>query len=97
MLYCLLIIASFNWFLAFLITQFYGPVADLAGPASTFWGFGLILVAVLVLSILFVPETKGRSLDEIQEMFRGNAASDESRNLVGNEETAERVEGNVDC
>jgi sugar porter (SP) family MFS transporter len=37
------------------------------GPRGIFWLFGLITVAAFVFIYFFVPETKGRSLEEIEE------------------------------
>ena len=57
------------------------------GTAPVFWGFGSILVAVFILCLIFVPETKGRSLDEIQEMFRQSSADtlqDDEQNIINN-------------
>ncbi|TRY61652.1 hypothetical protein TCAL_12955, partial [Tigriopus californicus] len=62
--------ACFNWSLAFCVTQFYSPLAHEVGSASTFWGFATVLVVIMVFSIVVVPETKGRTLEEIQDLFR---------------------------
>ena len=35
---------------------------------GAFWVFGGCLVAVFFFCLLFVPETKGKSLDEIQQV-----------------------------
>jgi predicted MFS family arabinose efflux permease len=37
------------------------------GPRGIFWLFGLIAVVAFVFIYFFVPETKGRSLEEIEE------------------------------
>lgn len=64
--------ACFNWSLAFCVTQFYSPLANEVGKASTFWGFASVLVIILLFCIALVPETKGRTLEEIQDLFRSN-------------------------
>ena len=63
--------------------MFYNPIQLDVGTEYTFWGFAAILVLTLILCIIFVPETKGKSLDDIQQMFRGNV-SDDRRELVDN-------------
>ncbi len=58
--------ANFVWLLAALIAQFFGPVDAALGHHWTFWIFAICTVAVLVFCVFFVPETKGKSLEEIQ-------------------------------
>ena len=79
--------ATFNWTLCFVVAQGFGPLSQAVGTAPVFWGFGSILVAVFILCLIFVPETKGRSLDEIQEMFRQSSADvllDDEQNIINN-------------
>lgn len=57
----------FNWGFNFLITYTFLTLTDLITKSGTFWlyaGFGIL---ALVFFATFVPETKGRSLEEIQE------------------------------
>ena len=56
--------------MAFIVTQFYPALAKEVGNHYTFWGFAGLLVISLILIIIFVPETKGKSLEEIQQYFR---------------------------
>ena len=56
--------------MAFIVTQFFIPVKNIIGPAFTFWSFAIIMLLVMVFSIFFVPETKGKSLEEIQNYFK---------------------------
>ena len=62
--------------MAFLVTKFYPPLADLVGKEYTFWGFAGLLVISLINIIIFVPETKGKSLEEIQQFFRSGDEED---------------------
>ena len=62
--------------MAFIVTKFYPPLAEAVGNYYTFWGFAGLLVISLVLIVIFVPETKGRSLDEIQQLFRSSDDED---------------------
>lgn len=57
---------TFNWFIAFLITKFYLNLKNGIGGDSTFYLFaGISVVGTLFVSI-FVIETKGKTLDQIQ-------------------------------
>jgi hypothetical protein len=76
--------ATFNWTLCFIVTQFFQSLLDAIGIASVFWCFGGILVIVFILSFFFVPETKGRSLDEIQELFRSPQRQDDEVDIITN-------------
>lgn len=76
------ITASFNWTLAFCVTEFYGPVSKAVGPAATFWAFASILVLVLAFCVFFVPETKGKSLEEIQQLFRSDQRDDDEEQIL---------------
>ena len=62
--------------MAFLVTKFYPPLADAVGNYYTFWGFAGLLVISLINIIIFVPETKGKSLEEIQQFFRSGDEED---------------------
>jgi sugar porter (SP) family MFS transporter len=55
-----------NWFAAFLVAQFFLSVVDAIGESTTFFVFALLCVVTFVFVWFLVPETKGRSLEEIQ-------------------------------
>lgn len=59
-----------NWILDFILTfcfKYYSrpPINN----DGAWWTFCLIMVMAVIFVVLFVPETKGRSLEEIQEHF----------------------------
>jgi MFS family permease len=58
-----------NWFAAFLVAQFFLSIVDAIGESSTFFVFSLLCVVTFVFVWFLVPETKGRSLEEIQERW----------------------------
>jgi len=70
------IAAGANWIMAFLITRFYGDAAAQLGKPATFWAFGVFSLIQVVGVAAFVPETKGRTLDEIQQLFRRRDVTD---------------------
>ena len=63
------IACTFTWHFAFIVTLSFHPYTALVTPKFTWWTFALIMVVSIVFVALFVPETKGRSLEKIQEHF----------------------------
>ncbi|XP_021923674.1 facilitated trehalose transporter Tret1-like isoform X2 [Zootermopsis nevadensis] len=62
-----------NWILAFIVTKFYSDLADSFGSYTTFWIFAVISGIGTVFVFFLVPETKGKTLDEIQKELGGSA------------------------
>ncbi|XP_029167631.1 facilitated trehalose transporter Tret1-like [Nylanderia fulva] len=62
-----------NWFLVFLVTKTFPMMNDELGADATFWIFAGIMVVGTVFIYFFIPETKGKSSQEIQEELQGNA------------------------
>jgi len=58
-----------NWFSAWLVSQFFLSLVDGIGESATFWLFALMCVVCLVWIVKKVPETKGRTLEEIEQMW----------------------------
>ncbi|KAF5269942.1 hypothetical protein FQR65_LT05741 [Abscondita terminalis] len=58
---------TFNWFIAFLITKFYLNLQNAVGGDVTFYIFSAISVCGTIFVFFVVPETKGKSLEEIQK------------------------------
>ena len=59
-----------NWGSAFLVSQFFLTLVDGIGSAATFWLFAVAGVFAYVWIYKRVPETKGRSLEEIAAMWQ---------------------------
>jgi sugar porter (SP) family MFS transporter len=57
---------AFNWLAAFLVAQFFLSFVETIGEAATFLIFAVMCVVSFVFVSRYVPETKGRSLEEIQ-------------------------------
>jgi sugar porter (SP) family MFS transporter len=55
-----------NWGAAFLVSEFFLSLVKAIGQANTFWLFAAFCVIGLVWVIVGVPETRGRSLEEIE-------------------------------
>jgi SP family facilitated glucose transporter-like MFS transporter 8 len=65
------ITGAFNWSLAFIITLTFNMISEAIGIGQTFWMFAGFSVIGTIFTFLFVPETKGRSMVEIQQMLGG--------------------------
>jgi sugar porter (SP) family MFS transporter len=57
------------WLADFLITQTAPMMYAAWGPASAFWTYAVMCAVCLVFVLLFVPETKGKTLEEIERSF----------------------------
>ncbi|KMQ98058.1 solute carrier family facilitated glucose transporter member 8 [Lasius niger] len=64
-----------NWTLAFLVTKCFQDMVDLMGISSSFATFGVISLIGTVFVSTVVPETKGRSVEEIQIELYGTQIS----------------------
>ena len=60
---------SFNWLVSFLVSQFIPDIGDAIGASSCYFIFSAICLMGTVFTILFVPETKGKSEDKIKNLF----------------------------
>ncbi|XP_069687041.1 facilitated trehalose transporter Tret1-2 homolog [Periplaneta americana] len=58
---------SLMWFNAFLVTKFFTNISDLFGLHGCYWLFTAVCLGGLLFCIFFVPETKNRSLESIQQ------------------------------
>ena len=62
--------ATFNWGSNLVIALTFLTLVEHLGPSWTFWLYGICAVAAWIFSYYFVPETKGRTLEEIEEFWR---------------------------
>ncbi|KAK9736302.1 Sugar transporter [Popillia japonica] len=63
--------ATFNWLLAFLVTKFYLNLEKGIGGDVTFYIFSCISILGSIFVLAIVPETKGKSMEEIQRILIG--------------------------
>ena len=61
----------FNWGLTFAVTKFFPVVNHDLGPAITYGGFCFICVLGIAFVFFFVPETGGKSREDIQLQLMG--------------------------
>ncbi|XP_037633823.1 solute carrier family 2, facilitated glucose transporter member 8 [Sebastes umbrosus] len=62
-----------NWSMAFLVTKTFQDMMGLLTSAGTFWLFASMCIANVIFTIAFVPETKGKTLEQIEATFRGTS------------------------
>lgn len=60
---------AFLFSVGFLVVKEHFDLQRALGTAGTYWLYGAIVAATFVLFVLFVPETKGKSLEEIERLF----------------------------
>jgi MFS transporter, SP family, galactose:H+ symporter len=68
-----------NWGAAFLVSGFFLSLAKAIGQAYTFWLFAAFCVIGLIWVIVDVPETRGRSLEEIEAEWQSSGAASKSQ------------------
>jgi hypothetical protein len=59
-----------NWGTNFIITFTFLPLISLIGKSVTFWLYGIIGLFGLWFIAKKIPETKGKSLEEIEDFWR---------------------------
>ena len=74
--------ATFNWGSNLLVTLTFLTLVEQFGPSSTFWLYGVSAIAAWIFSYYFVPETKGRTLEEIEEFWRTRHSSKRDRTVT---------------
>ncbi|KAL4701899.1 hypothetical protein ACJJTC_013187 [Scirpophaga incertulas] len=57
---------TFNWLLSFTVTSTFNSLNTAIGSGQVFWMFAGIMLLGFVFIFFVVPETKGKSVDEIQ-------------------------------
>ncbi len=62
--------ATSNWASNLLVSLTFLSLVQMLGPSWTFWLYGVMAIAAWIFSYYLVPETKGRTLEEIEEHWR---------------------------
>jgi SP family galactose:H+ symporter-like MFS transporter len=65
--------AAANWSANLLVSLTFLTLVEALGPAHTFWLYALFAMATWMFAYYLVPETKGRSLEEIERSMHGKA------------------------
>ncbi|MCA0753784.1 sugar porter family MFS transporter [Paenibacillus sp. N4] len=67
------------WAADYVVSQTFPPMLSSAGPAATFWIYGSMAVLAFFFTWRIVPETKGKSLEQIEALWEAEAAGDEAK------------------
>jgi MFS family permease len=67
--------AGVNWAFNFLVSFTFLTLLESLGASLTFWLYAVLAIASWLFSYYLVPETKGRTLEEIEESFRQSHAA----------------------
>jgi MFS family permease len=62
-----------HWSSNLVVSLTFLPLIEAVGETFVFWGYGLISIGAFVFVYLLMPETKGRSLEQIQKDLRGES------------------------
>ena len=62
-----------NWFAATIVLLSFEPYKEAVNPWGAFFTFSFIMLCAVVFVYNFIPETKGKTLEEIQQSFRKGA------------------------
>ncbi|XP_050096987.1 facilitated trehalose transporter Tret1 isoform X2 [Anopheles aquasalis] len=62
---------AFNWSCTFVVTKTFADITDAIGNHGAFWMFGSVCIIGLLFVILYVPETQGKSLEDIERKMMG--------------------------
>lgn len=80
-----------NWIFAFVVTLAYQPAAAVLTTQGVMWFFGICCIGLVIFTALCVPETNGKTFEEIQLFFADDGpAQPESKDvaLKGSETSA---------
>jgi SP family galactose:H+ symporter-like MFS transporter len=61
--------AATNWTFNFLVSLTFLTLVQVMGASDSFWLYGLLSVAAWIFCYMLVPETKGRTLEEIESSW----------------------------
>ncbi|EFM10643.1 sugar transporter [Paenibacillus curdlanolyticus YK9] len=57
------------WVADYVVSQSFPPLLDSAGPAVTYWIFGALSLVTVIFTWKFIPETKGKSLEDMEDVW----------------------------
>ncbi|XP_075986737.1 facilitated trehalose transporter Tret1-like [Anticarsia gemmatalis] len=83
------ITAGFHWFLAFIVTKIFQNLEDMVKIGWTLSHFAIACLVATIFVYFFVPETKGRTLQEIQNEFEGIHKKRKHRHVIEVESISE--------
>jgi SP family arabinose:H+ symporter-like MFS transporter len=63
----------FIWVSCFIVSQTFPMLVDAIGNSKTFWIYALCSLTGLIFVVIMVPETKGKTLEEIEQSWKKSA------------------------
>ncbi|MFV2068837.1 MAG: MFS transporter, partial [Pirellulales bacterium] len=57
------------WTMCFLVSQTFPMLVERLGSATTFWSYAVVTAVCFVFVLTVVPETKGKTLEQIEEIW----------------------------
>ncbi|XP_078489140.1 solute carrier family 2, facilitated glucose transporter member 8-like isoform X2 [Ciona intestinalis] len=64
------LVTTFNLFFAFITTKEFQDLVNATSRQATFWMFGGVCATIILYAVFLLPETKGRTLEEIEQHFQ---------------------------
>ena len=71
---------AFNWLSAFIIAKFSVDIERGVGKSGMYFMFGGVCVLATFFVLFLVPETRGRSPDEMRDYFKSEKESEDKSN-----------------
>ena len=68
--------ASFNWLCSFMVVKFSPSIETLIGASGSYLSFAALAAGGTLLIVLTVPETKGKTEEEIKQIFEQTISLD---------------------
>lgn len=65
--------ASFCWLLGFVLTKTFLMMSNCIGNDFSFWIFAVFCIVALLFTAFLLPQTEGKTLQEIQDMLHGRS------------------------
>ena len=65
-----------NWGFNLLVALTFLDLLKHLGPSFTFWGYGALSIGAWIFTYYLVPETKGKSLEQIEENMRASKTAE---------------------
>ena len=63
------IATQMNWLCAFIVIKFYDDMEASMHSYGTYWFFAAVCFLCVIYVFMFLPETKGKTLEEVEELF----------------------------